>query len=746
MTAFLYRLGRICAQHRLPVLATWLVIAVGLALGSAHFGSQASDNVSLPGTGSQKVTDLLSRGFPDQANGSSPIVLRAPQGRTVTDYQRAIDSTVTALQANDLVAKVISPLDRAGAGQVSRDGSVAFISMYPAESLGDVTIDDAQGILDNANAAKDAGLRTSAGGPLGSKLSKPETESSEVVGLTMALIVLAFTFGTFVAMGLPILSALIGVIAGLSGITLLSHLTVVPTSAPTLAIMLGLGVGIDYALFIVTTHRETLARGMEVHESVARAVATSGGAVLFAGTTVVVAVCSLAVAGIPLVTTLGLTTGLMVAVAVICALTLLPAILASVGTRINSLPLPGRRPERPLDVEHTRWARFARWIMRHPVLSVVTALSILIPLSIPAFSLHFGQTDTGALPTKETARVAYDDLTHGFGVGTNGPIVMAVTLARPAQPDDPQLAQLQQAVARTDGVVNVSPVAVDRAGTVATFSAIPSTAPSDFATEDLVNQLRDTTIPDAVRGTDLTAYVGGSTAAFIDLAEEISDKLPETILVIIGLSFLLLTIAFRSFLVPLKAAVMNLLSIGAAYGVVVMVFQYGWFSGLVGLEGSVPIVSFLPLLMFAGLFGLSMDYEVFLMSHVQEHYKEGRTPRDAIVVGLAESARVITAAALIMVAVFASFILNGDPTIKQFGVGLSVAVIIDATLVRCLLVPATMALMGHAAWWIPRGLDKHMPRISVEGHGYFAERDAEAETGAATAPPAAVAGSSDRDG
>ncbi len=734
MTAFLYRLGRICARHRLPVLALWLVVAVGLALASGKLGSQASDNVSLPGTGSQQVTDLLGRGFPDQQNGSSPIVLRAPAGRQVVDYQRAIDSTVRALQANDLVAKVVSPLDRAGAGQVSRDGTVAFIAMYPAESLGDVTIDDAQGILDEANAAKDAGLRTSAGGPLGSKLSKPETESSEVVGLTMALIVLAFTFGTFVAMGLPILSALIGVVAGLSGITLLSHVTEVPTSAPTLAIMLGLGVGIDYALFIVTTHRDTLSRGMEVHESVARAVATSGGAVLFAGTTVVVAVCSLAVAGIPLVTTLGLTTGLMVAIAVICALTLLPAILASVGTRINSLPLPGRRPGAPVDVEQTRWARFARWIMRHPLISVVAALAILIPLSIPAFSLHFGQTDTAALPTDETARVAYDDISHGFGVGTNGPIVLAAKLSRTAQPDDPALAQLQQAVARTTGVAAVSPVSVDEGGTVATFSAIPRTAPSDFATEDLVNQLRDDTVPGAVRGTDLTVYVGGSTAAFIDLAEEISDKLPETILVIIGLSFILLTIAFRSFLVPLKAAVMNLLSIGAAYGVVVMVFQYGWFSSLVGLDGEVPIVSFLPLLMFAGLFGLSMDYEVFLMSHVQEHYKEGRSPRDAIVIGLAESARVITAAALIMVAVFASFILNGDPTIKQFGVGLSVAVIIDATIVRCLLVPATMALMGRSAWWIPGWLERHMPRISVEGHGYFAERDAAAS--ATPAPPA----------
>ena len=720
MTGVLYKLGRLCVRHRLAVLLAWIAVAVGLGVAASSLGSQASDNISLPGTGSQEVTDLLERGFPSQANGSSPIVLQATSGK-VTDsrYSSAISDSVSALEKDQYVAKVISPLSRDGAGQVSRDGTIAYISVFPDRSLGDVTIDDAQEILDKADPAKKAGLETSAGGPLGSKLSKPETEKSEVVGLTFALIVLVFTFGTFVAMGLPIVSALIGVIAGTSGITLLSHLTEVPTSAPTLAIMLGLGVGIDYALFILTTHRDTLARGMEPGESVARAVATSGGAVLFAGCTVVVAVCSLAVAGIPLVTTLGLTTGLMVALAMVCALTLLPAILALVGARVNALPLPGRRPAEAADLEHSRWARLARWIVHRPFLAVVLALAVMIPLSIPALSLHFGQADTGALPKDETARQAYDAITEGFGVGANGPVVIAARLARPAQPDDPGLARLQQAVGGAAGVAAVTPVALDGPGQIATFNAIPRTAPSDTATEDLVNSLRDDTIPAATQGAGIDASVGGSTAASIDLAEEISDKLPETIIVIIALSFVLLTIAFRSLLIPLKAAVMNLLSIGVAYGVVVMVFQYGWFAGVVGLDGAVPIVSYLPLLMFAGLFGLSMDYEVFLMSHVQEHFRSGASPRDAIVRGLAESARVITAAALIMVSVFASFILNGDPTIKQFGVGLSVAVIVDATLVRCLLVPAVMALMGRAAWWIPGWMDRILPRISVEGHGYF---------------------------
>lgn len=724
MTGALYRLGRLCVRHRFAVLLAWVVLAIVAIALAGSLGSQASDNISLPGTGSQRVTDLLERGFPAQANGSSPIVMEASSGK-VTDsrYASAIDDSVSALQKDEFVAKVVSPLDRAGAGQVSRDGTVAYISVFPDRSLGDITIDDAQEILDKADPAKKAGLAVSAGGPLGSKLSKPETESSEVVGLTMALIVLAFTFGSLVAMGLPIASALLGVLVGISGITLLSHVTEVPTSAPTLAIMLGLGVGIDYALFVVTAHRDTLARGMDPGESVARAVATSGGAVLFAGCTVVVAVCSLAVAGIPLVTALGLTTGLMVALAIVCALTLLPAILALVGPRINHLPLPGRRPAEVADVEHSRWARFAEWIMHRPFISVALALAVLIPLSIPAFSLHFGQNDVGALPTDETARQAYDAISKGFGVGANGPIVIAASTAHGTQADDPSLTRLQQAVGGKGGVAAVTPVAVDDAGDVATFNAIPRTAPSDTATEDLVNALRSDTIPDATRGTSVDASVGGSTAGFVDLAEEIADTLPETIAVIIGLSFVLLTVAFRSLLIPLKAAVMNLLSIGAAYGVVVMVFQYGWFSGLVGLEGSVPIVSYLPLLMFAGLFGLSMDYEVFLMSHVQEHYREGLSPRAAIVRGLAESARVITAAALIMVAVFASFILNGDPSIKQFGVGLSVAIVVDATIVRCLLVPAVMALMGRSAWWIPGWLDRVMPRISVEGHGYFDERD-----------------------
>ncbi|HEY4279065.1 MAG TPA: MMPL family transporter [Conexibacter sp.] len=719
------------------MLLTWIAIAIALIAAAGSLGSQASDNISLSGTGSNRVTELLQRGFPDQANGSSPIVLEAPRGQNVVGsrYQPAINRTVDELQKDEFVAKVVSPLDRAGAGQVSRDGTIAYVSVFTNRSLGDITIEQGEDILGKADPARAAGLQVSAGGPLGSKISKSESEKSEVIGLAVALIVLAFTFGSFVAMGLPIISALIGVFAGISGITLLSHVTQVPSSAPTLAIMLGLGVGIDYALFILTAHKETLSEGMDPGESVARAVATSGGAVLFAGSTVVVAVLSLAVAGIPLVTTLGFTTGLMVALAIVCALTCLPAILAIVGPRVNALPLPGRRPAAAVDVEHNRWARFAQWIMHHPFVSVAIALAIMIPLAIPAFSLQFGQSDTGALPRSETARQAYDAISTGFGPGANGPIVLAASSSRPVQSTDASLTRVQQAVAREPGVAAVTPVVVDRAGTVATFNAIPRTAPSDNATEDLVNNLRDTTIPAAQQGSTLNTSVGGSTAGFIDLGEEISDTLPETIAVIIALSFILLTIAFRSILIPVKAAAMNLLSIGAAYGVVVMVFQYGWFAGVVGLDGAVPIVSYLPLLMFAGLFGLSMDYEVFLMSHVQEHYRENGDPRAAIVTGLAESARVITAAALIMVAVFASFILNGDPTIKQFGVGLSIAVIVDATIVRCLLVPAVMALMGRAAWWLPAWLDRLLPRISVEGHGYFDEQDREAAERTAPTPP-----------
>jgi RND superfamily putative drug exporter len=463
--------------------------------------------------------------------------------------------------------------------------------------------------------------------------------------------------------------------------------------------------------------------------------------VFFAGGTVTIALVSLAVAGIPLVSTMGFMAAIAVLVAVLGALTLLPAVLALLGPRINSLRV--RHPPSEDAAHQGIWAKWASEIAKLPVLAGLAALAILIPLTIPLFSLTLGQQDTAALSTSTTARRAYDLISQNFGAGTNGPLLIAVSLKTPAKPGsgssssssqsdprttDPRLVTLQQDIKSTSGVSAVSPLQIDQAGTTAYFNAISTKGPAEEATTKLVDHLRSSVIPGAEKGTDLHVDVGGTTAGYEDLASRISSKLPLQILVVIALSFVLLLLAFRSLVIPPQAAVMNVLSIAASYGVLTAVFQYGWLSDLIGLKGAVPIVSYVPLFMFAILFGLSMDYEVFLVSQIEEHVHAGEDNRTSVVSGLVTSARVITAAALIMVFVFGSFVLNGDPTIKEFGVGLAVAVVLDATVVRCLLVPALMLVMGERNWWMPKALDRIVPHVSIEGAEFFAERDA--------APPA----------
>jgi RND superfamily putative drug exporter len=423
---------------------------------------------------------------------------------------------------------------------------------------------------------------------------------------------------------------------------------------------------------------------------------------------------------------MGVAAAIAVVVAVLAAVTLLPAMLAVVGPHINSLRVRGRH--RAAGPKQGMWARWAKRIAHRPVIAGLAALAILIPLAIPVLSLTLGQKDVAALSTSTTARRAYDLIAKEFGAGVNGPLLIAVSLGSPAAgTNDSRLTTLEQDVSQTAGVAAVTPIAIDKAGTTAYFNAIAKTGPAEQATADLVNKLRSSVIPSAERGTDMTAYVGGTTAGYVDLASNISSKLPLQILVVIALSFLLLMLAFRTVVVPLQAAVMNLLSIGAAYGVLTAIFQYGWLHSLIGLGGSVPIVSYVPLFMFAILFGLSMDYEVFLVSQIEEHVRAGEDNRSSVTSGLVTSARVITAAALIMVFVFGSFMLNGDPTVKQFGIGLAVAVILDATVVRCLLVPALMVKLGSVNWYIPGWLERLLPRISIEGAEFFEKRDKRAE-------------------
>jgi RND superfamily putative drug exporter len=734
----LYGLGHLCARHRFAVLGVWLVIVAATVGISTTVGKPTSNNLTLPGTGSTEAQELLEDNLPKQANGTNPVVMEAGQGRLDQGANaKAVEATVRSLQAAPHVSSVISPLAPQGAAALSKDGQIGYASVSLNVSASDLTTSEAEAVIEAESPAVEAGLDVATGGYLGQQVSKPATESSELIGLIAAVIILLFAFGTAAAMSLPIVTAMVGLATGLSAIGLLGHTIDVPTVGPTLGTMLGLGVGIDYALFIVTRHRGFMEQGHDVAESAARAVATAGGAVLFAGGTVVIALVSLAVAKIPLVSALGYSAAVVVLIAVCAAITLLPAVLAILGRRIDSLRVPFLRQPAHDDRPHG-WARWARAVGRRPWLAGGGAVLVLAALALPVLNLQLGQQDNGQMPKSTTTRQAYDLLTKGFGPGINGPFLIAVDFGKqPASsPEDKRLLTLEQTIGKTNGVAAVSPATLDESGGTAVFSVIPTTAPSGAATEDLVRKLRDSVIPGAVQGTTLNAYVGGQTAAYIDLADRISEKLPLVIAVVLLLSFLLLTIAFHSVVVPLTAGLMNLLSVGAAYGVLTFVFQEGHGASLIGLPGASPIVSFVPLLMFAILFGLSMDYQVFLLSRMQEHYRKTGDNHEAVVDGLAVSARVITSAALIMVAVYTSFILNGDPTVKQFGLGLAAAVAIDATIVRCLLVPATMVLLGDRNWWMPKWLDRIVPRVGIEGDEFLRERDAELAAAQPAASPA----------
>ena len=724
MTGALYAIGRFCSRHHWPVIGAWIVLAIVLlALGQAA-GSKTSENLTLPGTDSTTATELLEDDLPEQAYGSNPLVLEAPQGKlTESKYAKAIEETVEKLNALEEVNSAVSPLSPEGAAFLSKDQSIGYIPVVLNVGPGEIDEEQAQQILDSAGPARAAGLETAVGSYVGQQLSKPETETSEAIGLAAAVVILLFAFGTATAMMLPIVSAVIGLLCALSIIRLLEHVLQVPGVASTLATMIGLGVGIDYALFIVTRHKLQLGEGMELRESIARAAATAGGAVAFAGFTVVIALCSLAFAGIPLVSTLGFMAAVAVVVAVAAALTLLPAMLGALGPRINSLRVHFGKTH-PDDKEPHGWRRWAERVSARPGTATVVSLLILILLALPVLQLELGQNDISALPKETTSRQAYDGLNKGFGPGVNGPLLIASEFSSPAEAKQ-VLPGLQKEIAAAADVAAVGEPTLDEAGTAAVFTVISKSEPWADNTVDLVENLRETTIPQALKGTEASSYVGGQTAGYIDLATQIADKLPLMIAIVVALSFVVLLVAFRSLLVPLKAAAMNLISVAAAYGIVTAVFQLGWGVSLVGLDHAIPIVSFVPLLMFAILFGLSMDYEVFLLTQMREHFKQTGDERQAVVEGLANTGRVITSAAAIMVCVFTSFVLNGDPVVKEFGVGLAVAIAIDSTLVRCLLVPAVMVLLGKRAWWLPSWIDRWLPRVSIEGEEYFAKKDAE---------------------
>jgi RND superfamily putative drug exporter len=737
LSAHLHRLGGFCARNAKLVLAGWLVATVALVLVANGVGRETNDDLTLPGTGSTEAQNLLDKKLPAQANGSVPIVIETESGTLTSGANKtAVEDTVKSLSANENVQGAISPYSQQGAADISSDGKIAYIAVALTENSGDLTTEQANSVLDSAEPARKAGLEVSAGGYLGDDLSDPSTRASEVIGIVAALIVLLFAFRTFTSAPLPVTTAVIALMAGLAVVGLAGHLFSVPSIAPTLGIMLGLAVGTDYSLFIISRQLRLIDEGDEPEDAIARAVGTSGSAVVFAGSTVVIALLSLYFSGIPLVQSLGYATAIVVAVAVVAAVTLLPALLGLLGRRIRSLPFRlGTRGKPPRHAPG--WSKWANRLREHPVIATVAGTAVLVVLALPILDMRLGAPDDGQLPEDETARQAFDAISTGFGVGTNGQLLVSVDVPadKPLEPDpqeaqqaatpqqaqiaqtpagDPRLVKLQQDIAKQGDVASVSPAATDEKGTAAVFAVTPKTSPSAYATQDLVTHLRDHTVPDALEGTGMKAYVGGTTAGYIDLADKISEKLPLVIAIVVALSILLLMLAFRTLVVPLVSALVNLLAVIAAYGVLTAVFQKGWGIELIGLDGPMPVVSYVPLMMFAILFGLSMDYQVFLVSRITERHGAGANNSDAVTDGLASTGRWIAAAATIMFAVFFSFVLNGDPVVKQFGVGLAVAVAIDAFVVL-LIMPALMELLRERNWYLPRWLDRVLPDLKVEG-------------------------------
>ncbi|MEG3635081.1 MMPL family transporter [Micromonospora palythoicola] len=685
------RLGGWCADRPATVLAAWSLLAVILVGAALSLGRPVDNDVALPGSDAQAARDLLDR-VPGEDGTSGQLVVHAAAGRLDEPArQQALAQARTAIAAVPGVASVSGV--STGEGTLGPDGRTGYLAVQLDMPPREVDRELSWDISDAAAPARDAGLEVVPGGVLASAAERGGAKTSELLGLAVAAVVLLLAFGGVVAASVPLVTALFALACAISAVGLAGHLTAVPTVAGTLATMIGLGVGIDYALFLVTRYRRLLADGVEVRAAVTRSVATSGSAVVFAGATVVIALAGLAVAGVPVLGTLGWTTGLVVTVAVAGAVTLLPALLALLGSRIDRL-----RIRRSGGGAGTGWARQADRVTRRPWRWAALAALLLAVITAPALDLRLGQVDAGDNPVGSDSRRSFDLLAEGFGPGVNGPLTVVAALAPPAtDAADSRLTTLTRELTATEGVATVTPPRLGEDGGTARFTVRPDTAPSDPATADLVRKLRTTSV------TGAEVHVGGTTATRVDLADRIGQRMPWVIAVVVGLSTVLLYAAFRAPVVAVKAAVMNLVSVGAAYGVLTAVFAWGWGVELTGLTGPVPVESYLPMMLFALLFGLSMDYEVFLLTAVRESWQRTRDNRTSVREGLAGTGQVITCAALIMITVFASFVLHTDPVIKMFGLGMAVAVAVDATIIRGLLVPATMALLGRANWWRPGG-------------------------------------------
>jgi len=718
MSVFLYQLGRACVRHRWRTIGAWLITSIILIGLNQAVGGELTNGFVVPDFDSQSAYDLLADRFPAEGGINAQVVVEAPTGSLLSDpvQRKVLEGIAAELRTIEGVERVVPPIP----GQtISPSGTIGLFrvayspDLMPSLSMLEDLEETGRNVVGTSGA-----LRIEFGGDLYNAVDEPETGFGEILGLVSAVFVLLLAFGSIVAMGLPIGLALFGLALGIGGIIGLVAVAMnVPEWTPNMASMIGLGVGIDYALFIVTRFREGLADRLTVEDAAGRANATAGLSVIFAGGTVVIAILGLAMAGLPFMTAAAVAVSIVVALMVAASITILPALLGWAGHRVNPKKMRIKQEIRPSSGPGG-WQRWGDHVAKHAWPYMLSTLALLLALTAPVLDLKLGFPDQGNVPEERTSRRAYDLLADGFGPGFSGPLLVALDTANVS---DQELKVLATALQNDPGVAFVQPPERSPVGEAAIILIFPTTTPQDPKTVALLNRIRGP-IFSSVLSDQGRAHVGGATASFADVSERVQTRLPIFIAGVIGLSFILLMLVFRSILVPVKAALLNLLSIGAAYGVLVMVFQWGWGRGLIGLQESVPIVSFIPMFMFAVLFGLSMDYEVFLLSRVKEEYLLSGDNSQSVIFGISNTARVITSAALIMISVFLGFVTNPDPILKMMGLGLATAIFVDATIVRVVLVPASMKLMGDANWWFPKWLE-WLPRVDIEGEAALPPRE-----------------------